>query len=746
MSEDVTAGPSLIKLGKLANARDFDKLEGLWPDALSGGNYTWRELIPIAGQVGRQNAPTRAERMLITLVEWVETKKGTETALTAVREAASQQPNAAGLSKLARRLYQSQYPAFEALPDLLDLLLDREPKLDAALVLVDLYVRLQPGAFALDRSFLVPGMVEKVESRTGQLTLIFQDRRAEYGPESVLKLSPRPADDFGAMLLYVPGKLRELAASDPAAFVKLALRSSREGRVMYKDLKGHLVQLLDEKGWKDWWNTAKPALKRDPMIGMSDGSQPSFKLLRQADRFEDRMRREFDFAKTTQEKLQKVLGLLDELNRGERSGETAAVDDALMVYLGNGVAKLAMTSLAVNPAMALAGLALHSEIAARGVAVATPNPRAAKQVLERIGDPGHLCQELPENLLMRVLNYLREAMPDTWGAVWASVLMRTGRRLCDTITRALLEANQLDVLASALRQAMEKPTASPELLCWAWRSMHSGNHAAAFLATQSGLPAAKVADAMFALLDGSGRLYGMSGEEKHLKMLENARTSFAVQNNRPLLALLEEADRAGALRLKRVIEDNAGLSPAQRTQLLGYLRARYADIFIEATREWQDGAVIYTTEDGMRRTEAAFNFIVQVEIPEVARQIGEAASHGDLSENSEYTAALEKRDQLASRATRLESELSTARVINLDMGTTGFVNVGTRVTARQLETGAEEIYTFLGPWDTDVENRVLNYQAPLAQAFMGARVGETVTYGEDGAKRTWEILEIEAAL
>jgi transcription elongation GreA/GreB family factor len=746
MSEDVTAGPSLIKLGKLANARDFDKLEGLWPDALAGGDYTWRELIPIAGQVGRQNAPARAERMLITLVEWVETKKGTETALTAVREAASQQPAAAGLSKLARRLYQTQYPAFEALSVLLDLLLDREPKLDAALVLVDLYVRLQPGAFALDRSFLVPGMVEKVESRSGQLALIFQDRRAEYGPDTVLKLSPRPADDFSAMMLYVPGKLREMAASDPAAFVKLALRSSREGRVMYKDLKGHLVALLDEKGWKDWWNTAKPALKRDPMIGMSDGSQPSFKLLRQADRFEDRMRREFDFAKTTQEKLQKVAGLLDELSRGERSGETAAIDDALMVYLGNGVAKLAMSSLAVHPAMALAGLALHSEIAARGVAVATPNPRAPGQVLQRIGDPGHLCQELPENLLMRVLHYLREAMPDSWGAVWASVLMRTGRRLCDTITRALLEANQLDVLASALRQAMEKPTASPELLCWAWRSMHSGNQAAAFLATQSGLPAAKVADAMFALLDGSGRLYGMSGEEKHLKMLENARTSFAVQNNRPLLALLEEADRAGALRLKRVIEDNAGLSPAQRTQLLGYLRARYADIFIEATREWQDGAVIYTTEDGMRRTEAAFNFIVQVEIPEVARQIGEAASHGDLSENSEYTAALEKRDQLASRAARLESELSTARIINLDMGTTGFVNVGTRVTARQLETGAEEIYTFLGPWDTDVENRVLNYQAPLAQAFMGARVGETVTYGEDGSKRSWEILEIEAAL
>lgn len=746
MSDDQTVGPSLIKLGKLANARDFDKLEALWPDALSRGDYTWRELAPIAGQVGRQNAPTRAERMLIGLVEWVEAQKGAEVALAAVREAAVQQPNAAGLSKLARKLYLGQYPDFGELPDLFDLLLEREPKLDAALVLVDLYTRLQPGAFALDRSFLVPGMVEKVEARNGRLTLIFQDRRAEYGPDSVLKLSPRPSDDFGAMLLYVPGKLREMAANDPAAFVKLALKSSREGRVMYKDLKGHLVQLLDEKGWKDWWNTAKPALKRDPMIGMSDGSQPSFKMLRQADRYEDRMRREFDFAKTPQEKLLKVLGLLDELNRGERGGENEAIDADLLVHLGNGAAKVAVSQLTENPSLALAGLALHSEMAARGAAVAKPNPRAAVQVLERIGDPGQLCQELPENLLMRVLTYLREAMPERWGAVWAAVLMRTGRRLCETITRALLEAGQQDVLTTALAQAMEKPTASPELLCWAWRSMHGSNQATTFMGTQSVLSVTRVADAMFALLDGSGRLYGMSMEEKHLKVLEAARTSLTVQNSRPLLALLESANRADAIRLKKVIEENAGLTPAQRTQLLGYLRARFADIFIEATREWQDAAAIYTTETGLRKTEAAFNHIVQVEIPEVARQIGEAASHGDLSENSEYTAALEKRDQLASRAARLESELSAARMISHDMSVTGFVNVGTRVRAIQIETGADEVYTFLGPWDTDVENRVLNYQAPLAQAFMGARVGDKVSYGEDTAKRTWEVLEIDSAL
>ena len=52
---------------------------------------------------------------------------------------------------------------------------------------------------------------------------------------------------------------------------------------MYKELKGHVVTLMGEKGWKSWWATAKPALKREPRIGMSSGSQPHFRRLRQAD-------------------------------------------------------------------------------------------------------------------------------------------------------------------------------------------------------------------------------------------------------------------------------------------------------------------------------------------------------------------------------------------------------------------------------------------------------------------------------
>jgi len=747
MTDNTPGGPSLIKLGKLANSKDFDKLEALWPEALSHDGYTWKELLPIAGQVGRQGAVARAEPLMEALIGWVEENLGMEDAIEAVRRAAHQLPGGSSLIGLMKRLYLARDPEFDQMSDLLELVLEGADDLDAAVSKIELYAQLKPGDFAVDRSFLSVGVVEELDGEKGYVLARFEDRKSEYGPDNVTKLRPRPTDYFPGLLLYNPDHLRELAGDDAPAFVKLALNSNREGRIVYRELKGWVTRLLGDKGWKSWWLSAKPALKRDPMIGMSSGSQPQFRLLRTADRYEDRLRRKFDHAKTPMAKLIQVMSYLDEVNRDEKQSKGAhEADPELMAHFGNGSAKVAVSVLKDDPSLALAGLALHAEVAARGVDVARPNPKAAGKVIERIADAGTLVGALSDGLLQRVLEYLRTALPDRWGEVWAAILMKAGRRQCDSITRVLIEGGQQDALRKALGQAVERPTSSPELLCWMWRTRFTTGPAGQLLAGIDELTERIVADAMFALLDSSGKLYGMSLEENHLKVLETARTSIATQNNRPVLSLIDEADRKEGIRLKSVIGNNAGLSPAQRTQYLGYLRSKYADIFLEITREWEEGGTIYTTEEGLRRTEQVLNHIIEEEIPEVARQIGEAASHGDLSENAEYTAALEKRDQLASRATRMDNELKVAKVINHEMAGSDFVNVGTRVVAVADETGEEEIYTFLGPWDTDVENKVLNYQAPLAMAFMGAKVSDTVEFGEDGDRRTWTIKNIEPGL
>jgi len=133
-------------------------------------------------------------------------------------------------------------------------------------------------------------------------------------------------------------------------------------------------------------------------------------------------------------------------------------------------------------------------------------------------------------------------------------------------------------------------------------------------------------------------------------------------------------------------------------------------------------------------------------LPRNSTAIGEAAARGDLSENAEFTAALEERDRLTERANAMQADLAKARVIPSHMAHGDAVNIGTTVRARRQSTGQEETLTFLGPWDAATEKGIYYYKAPLALAFMGKRVGETAILRTDSAEEQWEVLEVRPAI
>lgn len=736
--------PSLSKLGKLANSKTFDKLTELWPEAVASPEYACEDLLAIAGQVYRLQERQLADTLASMVIEQVESRDGAAAALAAAVTAARQMPTGAGAIRAhVHRLYLSRHAEFAELPGLIALLAGPDSDLAAAAGQLDSYCALQPGSFLVDFNYAVPGVVEAVDAQRGVIRARFADRRQEYGPTTLGKAIPRPADYFPALLLYEPDRLRDLADSDPVAFVKLAIQADLEGVLTYKNLKQHVTTLLGEKGWQAWWKSARETLRRDPLLNAGAGSQPSFTLRRQPDRYEDRIRRRFDRMTDPAEQLKQVLAYLEETAR--RDAQFAA-DSDLLVHFGNGAARIAVQALQNQPALSLAALGVHAQAAARGAAVARPNPRAALAVLARVPDPGALIGDLPETLLVTALEYLRESQPDHWAAVWCAVLLRAGKRLCDQLGRGLIEGERIEDLRNTLAQAVERPTGSGDLVSWLWRSRHGTGNLARTLQGFSELTAFRCLEALLVMTHAVGHLLAVSGEERHLRVLESARADLTCLKAQPLLDVIRAAAPAELQRLRGLMENNDGLNPALRSRLKLMLRAEHPQLFSEQTWPWLDETAIYTTPAGQRRIEEQLRRIVEVEIPAAARQIGEAAAHGDLSENSEWTAALEKRDQLASRAATLESELKQARTISLDMADADHVNIGTRVAARDTDTGQEQEFIFLGPWDTDTDRNILNYRAPLALAFMGKRIGETVVYGDGSERRQWEILSIAPAI
>ncbi len=360
--------PSLIKLGKLANTQQFEKLSTLWPEAVVNPDHPVEDLLALCGQVYRLGQRKLADTFASSLLAEIEQREGAAAALTAVRTAVQQLPTGATSTRdHLLRLYAAANPGFAELPGLLALLAGPQDDLAAAVRLLDRYCALAPGGYLVDYNHVVPGVVESVDPARGIVRARFGDRSQEYGPSTVEKAVPRPPDFFPALLLYDPDRLRDLAAADPSGFVKLAIQSDLDGVLSYKNLRQHVTRLLGDKGWQSWWKTARETLRRDPLLNASAGTQPSFTLRRQADRYEDRLRRRFERTADPLEQLRQVLDYLEEIGRKQSQ---YAADEDLLVFLGNAAAKIAVGALPARPAVALAALAVHARVAARGVAIA----------------------------------------------------------------------------------------------------------------------------------------------------------------------------------------------------------------------------------------------------------------------------------------------------------------------------------------------------------------------------------------
>ena len=146
---------------------------------------------------------------------------------------------------------------------------------------------------------------------------------------------------------------------------------------------------------------------------------------------------------------------------------------------------------------------------------------------------------------------------------------------------------------------------------------------------------------------------------------------------------------------------------------------------------------------GEKQTE--LSRIITVEIPENSRAIGEAMEKGDLRENAEYKAALEKQDQLKAMVSKLEKELNQAKIIEKSKVDTTEVDVGTKVTLLNEDTGEKMNYQILGQWDVDLKKNTISYHSPLGKAILEKKIGEEAEFEFDGNPKKFKILNIELA-
>lgn len=127
---------------------------------------------------------------------------------------------------------------------------------------------------------------------------------------------------------------------------------------------------------------------------------------------------------------------------------------------------------------------------------------------------------------------------------------------------------------------------------------------------------------------------------------------------------------------------------------------------------------------------------------DLPREIKTAVAMGDLRENAEYHAALERQRFVRARIGQLRTRLSELGTMNLDKIPRDRIGLGSTTTLLDLDTDAELTYELVIPELANLDKGLVSIASPIGRGLMGKRDGETVTIDVPSGQKQYEILSV----
>jgi len=210
------------------------------------------------------------------------------------------------------------------------------------------------------------------------------------------------------------------------------------------------------------------------------------------------------------------------------------------------------------------------------------------------------------------------------------------------------------------------------------------------------------------------------------------------------------ADQDSVTRIYTLISDVKDLDPSIKIVLKDMIKKRFEEFkFYDERASKSD---VKTAVRGLLVSEKAFKLkqkelkkIIEVEIPANSKEIGAAIELGDLSENAEYKAGKEKQELLQIAVGKLREEIEKAQVIDPDNVKTTKVAFGVVASLKNNTSGKKEVFTIMGPWESDPSKNIISYQSPFAGEFLGHSVGESLKFVINEREYDYQIEELSLA-
>ena len=206
-------------------------------------------------------------------------------------------------------------------------------------------------------------------------------------------------------------------------------------------------------------------------------------------------------------------------------------------------------------------------------------------------------------------------------------------------------------------------------------------------------------------------------------------------------------DEATVKKMYTLIDDIADMDPTYKSTARNKILEKYPDFKFRRVSEESSSQAkgMIVTAKKLAEKKAEIDDIKNVRLENNKVALADAKAKGDLKENAEYQAAKEEKQRLEHTLSKLQEELNRAVIFDPTTSTTAIVSFATEVTLHNNTDNKDEVYTILGPWESDPDNNIISYMSPFGNAILDKKVGDTVKFTINEHNYDFTIKEINKA-
>ncbi|MCG8406680.1 MAG: GreA/GreB family elongation factor [Phycisphaerales bacterium] len=728
-------------LSTLAKTKRWEDLETEWLSVIDQPEAAPEHLLPVIDTVVEAGQDKLAETMGWAWLSSMKEKHSPREALTLGRGLLLRLPDGEQLRDEILELYKQTHNDHPQLNQWVDRSgLKSGKSVRRALRYLDVGLRLNQGSYLVHRSEDEAAQIVEADFEAEEVALKTARRTRTLTLAEVIEdYDIADENDFHVLEQLSPERIDQLVQDDPISLAMGILRCHPKNQLDRDELKLMLVpKYVAQNKWTDWWSRIRNGVKKSPNLRL-EGRSPMFLIYDPAGQTQEQETwSAFSGANSPRQWLDVLEGYLRTMKQRKAAPDTAFLDrvqSALVDHIGR-------FRKHGEKARAFATALVIDRLAADGLPINTDAHGTALEMLKSVDNPTALVGSVPDTRLWPLaVACVEQAFPEEWPAVFAELILHAPAGQCDALAKRIEKAKQGDLLLAIVEKAIATPGRYTDAMMWLWK-----------------IPGVKVdlqlpkplemLNTILALVGPARQSEGKAIAQTVNELRARVRAGLSAKGYEPFRECVKTIDLPMAQALRRQIERAEGLGPSVQSEMLNILRAQFPDLYVKAeVAKWDDDSVLYFSREGLRIKEDELHELVNVKMRENAKAIGEAAAHGDLSENSEYKFALEERDLLRARVAQINSELALAKVLEADEVPTDHVSIGQRVTLKPVNGGESYTMTILGVGDSDIGERIYAYQTPLAMQLMGKRPGQKVSLAFEGKDEVqYEVAEIEKAV